>query len=202
MKQIIRSWTAISVRSSRSNPIHQADCASVKKDLQTASPNVSIISLCTCWLLRWKYLIYSLSCNYTGLWRCTAFLLDMSSFIRKYKLSIIVSSCTTELCVLVLRCPDSVDDLNLTEELGGEFIVFILTGVGVVPLAQDAIHTPFHKNGPLVSTNCAVVAVLSTKCNLTCERLNWDNQHSSKCQRSTSEIFLVGFSSIFVCFIP
>ena len=164
----------------------------------------------------------------------------MSSFIRKYKLSIIVSSCTTELCVLVLRCPDSVDDLNLTEELGGEFIVFILTGVGVVPLAQDAIHTPFHKNGPLVSTNCAVVAVLSTKCNLTCERLNWDNHHSSKCpwfqtssvqtkfnffffywmvllmcikfgsknhllmckQRSTSEIFLVGFSSIFVCFIP
>ena len=128
----------------------------------------------------------------------------MSSFIRKYKLSIIVSSCTTELCVLVLRCPYSVDDLNLTEELGGEFIVFILTGVGFVPLAQDAIHTPFHKNGPLVSTNCAVVAVLSTKCNLTCERLNWDNQHSrlSLIQRSTSEIFLVGFSSIFVCFIP
>ena len=117
MKQIIRSWTAISVRSSRSNPIHQADSASVKKDLQTASPNVSIISLCTCWLLRWKYLIYSLSCNDTGLWRCTAFLMDMSSFIRKYKLSIIVSSCTKELCVLVLRCADSVDDLNLTEGL-------------------------------------------------------------------------------------
>ena len=59
--------------------------------------------------------------------------------------------------------------------------MFILTGVGVVPLAQDAIHTPFHKNGPLVSANCAVVVVLSTKCNLTRERLNWDNQHSSNC---------------------
>ena len=43
--------------------------------------------------------------------------MDMSSFIRKYKLSIIVSSCTKELCVLVLRCADSVDDLNLTEGL-------------------------------------------------------------------------------------
>ena len=59
--------------------------------------------------------------------------------------------------------------------------MFILTGVGVVPLAQDAIHTHFHKNGPLVSANCAVVVVLSTKCNLTRERLNWDNQHSSNC---------------------
>ena len=65
--------------------------------------------------------------------------------------------------------------------LGGEFVVFILTGVGVVPLAQDAMHTPFHKKGPPVSANCAVVVVLSTKYNLTCERLNWDNQHSSKC---------------------
>ena len=59
--------------------------------------------------------------------------------------------------------------------------MFILTGVGIVPLAQDVIHTPFHKNGPPVSANCAVVVVLSTKFNLTCERLNWDNQHSSKC---------------------
>ena len=117
MKQIIRSWTAISVRSSRRNPIHLADCASVKKDLQTASPNVSIIPLCTHWLLCWKYLFYSLSCNNTGLWRCAAFLMDISSFIRKYKLSIIVSNCTTELCGLVLRCPDSADDLNLTEGL-------------------------------------------------------------------------------------
>ena len=115
MKQIICSWTAISVRSSRSNPIHLADCASVKKDLQLASPNVSIIPLCTHWLLCWKYLFYSLSCNNTGLWRCAAFLMDISSFIRKYKLSIVVSNCTTELCGLVLRCPDSVDDLNLTE---------------------------------------------------------------------------------------
>lgn len=112
---IICSWTAISVRSSMSNPIHLADCASVKKDLQLASPNVSIIPLCTHWLLCWKYLFYSLSCNNTGLWRCAAFLMDISSFIRKYKLSIIVSNCTTELCGLVLRCPDSVDDLNLTE---------------------------------------------------------------------------------------
>ena len=61
--------------------------------------------------------------------------------------------------------------------------MFILTGVGVVPLAQDAMHTPFHKNGPPVSANCAVAVVLSTKYNLTCERLNWDNQHSSKCPR-------------------
>lgn len=84
--------------------------------------------------------------------------------------------------------------------------MFILTGVGVVPLAQDAIHTPFHKNGPPVSENCAVVVVLSTKYNLTCERLNWDNQHVLgfkfiMCkQSSTSETFLVGFSSNFCLF--
>lgn len=85
-------------------------------------------------------------------------------------LSLLVwSNCTTFmtlLCVLLLRCPDNADDLKLTE-VWGEFHLLILSRVGVMLVAQDAIHS-FDKNRPPVSACCTVSNV--SFCTAMCDR--------------------------------